>query len=450
MSGSSTAIIATIGGAAVKTLMNGGVPDASTWGSVATALIDAVLSSEDRSMNVLGRIETKIDQQRDLAYLAPLRAATHHLRDAKALHRTEADRERMLEQARVSLVDAIAAAPDRLAAARGQWCLGVVRLAAKDPEDSRTAMRRAADEAARAMLDALGEYREPSERDVGELASRYRTTLNRFGVGSGEPEHKARSEIRDRAWDRIVTALEVLKVIQRERLALGVSAGECHVPTLDESPFRRYAPILLVRSVPGLNVVGDLSVEIHDSYNWTGPRGAPLNVIDVDLMVHANSEGPSLVVGLKPLHQLRVDDSNLVGPGRPGLTPTDVAEPLPGKGIMAGGAVQARGDRLRVDAGRRYRGWLRLACPPTRVSGHRADHESAAPIVGIRVAFRPDGPGHPGFGVDAGAGTIDILVRHPQFIPQYVLGRSGSGRFHPKDRVLVQPLRPRIRRRTGP
>lgn len=409
-----SAIIATLGGAAVKSILSGGIPpDAGTWGQIASTLISALLEADSSTANALSRVEAKVDEQRNLAYYGPLKAAKLHLRDASEPHRKKGARRKMLEQARVNVVEAISAAPDQLALARAQWTLGVIWLTLGDVEDSRAAMKRGADAATRAAMISLGRYRFPPLAEVAARAQRHKSTLDRLGLGDGRAEATAAAEIRDQAADTLVHALTVLDAIQAERATLGVPEPERPRLELRDGGLRPEVAALFVTGSSNRKlIVGDLEVTLRGMHVWRDEHARPVHAADLHITLRANPEGPALVVALRPLHRLQFDRPQHITSERRTVFPTGITNPLRGPGIVAGGRRQADNDRLILPAGLTRTGWIRVACRHGRLG--RGQDDVGAPIIGMQVTHgHLGGKGTPQFAPFAASGTVDILMRGP-------------------------------------
>jgi hypothetical protein len=99
-------------GTALKSLLSGKHPDGDAWGSLATAVLQAVLADQAMTQQVLARIEERLERIERQPYENSLRDALSRLEAAAAPWRAPADREMLLWNAHSKLSEACAAAPD--------------------------------------------------------------------------------------------------------------------------------------------------------------------------------------------------------------------------------------------------------------------------------------------------------------------------------------------------
>ena len=113
-------------------------------GDLVTALLEAVVSGQDKANEDLLRLEKKIDVLTTNPYHAAMTAGTRLLSDAAPAHRRAEDRRDMLNQARQAFAEAIDHAHGRaLETARAEVMYGLTWLALGSPLDLPAALDRA-------------------------------------------------------------------------------------------------------------------------------------------------------------------------------------------------------------------------------------------------------------------------------------------------------------------
>lgn len=128
----------------VKALVGGRDVGRDDAASVATAVLEAVLSTQQRTNDDLARLEGKVDKLLLAPYLAGMSAGTRFMGDAAAAHRSKGHRAQMLAEARTQFLTALGHAPDAVRRAQCETYYGLAWLADGSVEDAVLAQGRAA------------------------------------------------------------------------------------------------------------------------------------------------------------------------------------------------------------------------------------------------------------------------------------------------------------------